>query len=84
MERQEADWDAGDVRAFMNGYADSVCLPVCVDDLLEEYRSLRLFLTPIESDSQNGATRSGSDESEPEDEDDVGAWRIRRTMELVR
>jgi len=25
MERQEADWDAGDVRAFMNGYTDSVC-----------------------------------------------------------
>jgi len=25
MAQQEADWDAGDVRAFMNGYADSVC-----------------------------------------------------------
>jgi len=25
MDQQEADWDAGDVRAFMNGYADSVC-----------------------------------------------------------
>ena len=68
-------------------YADSMRLPLCGDDLLEDYRTLHVFLTPIESDSENGATHSGSDDSGPEGEGDTGPWRIgtstRQAMELT-
>ena len=70
---REHGWQPDEMGFFGLYFADCICLPRCGDDLLDDFRALRLFLTPVHPDSdEDMATHMCRDESDLEDEDAAG------------
>ena len=82
-------WKPCEMDFYVGGnIAEAWRQPLGEDDVIDDSRPLHLHLVQLESpsdDEDDTATQLGSDESDTEDEDDSGPWRIgtsmRRSME---